>query len=1100
MTFLSAGAVDFSDDFNDGVLDPLVWTTTGGGSVVESGGTVTSTARGVLHTVQGYDSPFEIRLRARLNSGLEHLKVLFRSDMEALGFGERRGIVAAFSNDGSAISFQEIGDGGRGNIASKGYPLNTGQYYDLLIRDSGDSVELWIDGNLELSADTTFAPGKLVGLYSREFGGTSSSIDSFSLVATPTLNDGLVAYYPFNGNADDESGNGNDGTVEGSFVFTPDGREGNAVKLNGDRSLFYSGGGFVDLPSFDSTLNNGFTISLWARDEAIGTNPVGQENYISFGVLDQAETGIGINNNTGSPFLFWYMDTGEGGAAHLDRVSIEKPVGSLTQFASEWKNLVMVYRPGVLRAYLNGEFVGEENITFEGFPFSYSAIGRHWWSNGSGSSARMSVTIDEVRIYDRTLSQEDVSELYDLKKPEEPKSTYQIVEGNYTWAEAKTDAEARGGRLAVLATQERIDAANQYLASVGSWNHTWIGLTDEQNEGDWRWIDGQPISASNWNPGEPNNANGGIEHYALIYPSTSGNRWNDSRASYRADYLLEIPGSLTLEDGLVAYYPFNGNAEDESGNGLNGTVNGPALTSDRFEQPDRAYYFDGSGGRGIDFGDVLDINDGEFTISVWVKASDASERVIIGKGNSGSTRPAESGYMIFVNDSGRYSLRYYDDQAQGVETGDPTNLQASESWDHLVYHLARQGNDTTLTLFVNGEQVGTRTGSVGSSNSEAGLSLGYHNKNSGPSYPFLGKIDDLRIYDRALSEQEVSALYELENTSSTYTLEVADTGNGSVTGAGTYDGGTEATLTASPEPGYLFASWTGNASGNSNPLSLVMDRNRTVEAVFTEDLRDPDEDGLSNYEELVLHGTDPNDADSDADGFSDGLEITEDSDPGSPTDVPTRVLTVLEQEFGSIPGADTYPLGTVVTLQAVPDLGYLFQAWTGTASGRDSPLSLIMDQDQTVGAIFTPDTRDPDEDRLSNYEELVLHGTDPDFHDTDRDGLPDGQEVQNFRTDPLLRDSDSDGFDDFFELRRNFDPTNADQTPESVAAVRPTGEFQFIEFSFNAAEGIRYRIESSTDLSEWATEETGISGEGGTLYRYYSTTDRPSAYFRVRRE
>ena len=51
-------------------------------------------------------------------------------------------------------------------------------------------------------------------------------------------------------------------------------------------------------------------------------------------------------------------------------------------------------------------------------------------------------------------------------------------------------------------------------------------------------------------------------------------------------------------------------------------------------------------------------------------------------------------------------------------------------------------------------------------------------------------------------------------------------------------------------------------------------------------------------------------------------------------------------------------------------------------------------------------------------------------------------------TDPLLGDTDGDGFDDYYELRRNYDPTNADQTPESVAAVRPTGDFQFIEFSF----------------------------------------------------
>ena len=171
--------------------------------------------------------------------------------------------------------------------------------------------------------------------------------------------------------------------------------------------------------------------------------------------------------------------------------------------------------------------------------------------------------------------------------------------------------------------------------------------------------------------------------------------------------VLSVSGiaQADLNDGLVAYYPFNGNANDEGGNGINGTVNGPTLTSDRFEQPDRAYYFDGSGGRGIDFGDVLDINDGEFTISVWVKPSDGSERVIFGKGVSGSTQPAESGYMIFISGSSKYSLRYYDDQAQGVETGDPANLQVSESWDHLVYNLARQGSDTTITLFVNGQEV-----------------------------------------------------------------------------------------------------------------------------------------------------------------------------------------------------------------------------------------------------------------------------------------------------------------------------------------------------------------------------------------------------------
>ena len=48
-----------------------------------------------------------------------------------------------------------------------------------------------------------------------------------------------------------------------------------------------------------------------------------------------------------------------------------------------------------------------------------------------------------------------------------------------------------------------------------------------------------------------------------------------------------------LKDGLVAYYPFNGNANDESGNGNNGTVNGATLTTDRFGNTNKAYSFNG---------------------------------------------------------------------------------------------------------------------------------------------------------------------------------------------------------------------------------------------------------------------------------------------------------------------------------------------------------------------------------------------------------------------------------------------------------------------------------------------------------------------------
>ena len=120
---------------------------------------------------------------------------------------------------------------------------------------------------------------------------------------------------------------------------------------------------------------------------------------------------------------------------------------------------------------------------------------------------------------------------------------FSIVEGNFTWHEAKADAESRGGRLAVLNTQEKIDLANNVLASIGAWPHLWIGLTDEVIEGDWKWITGDPVTAENWYIGEPNAE--AEEDYAHIFDS-SGEKtlysWNDTYSAQNTlrSYLLEL--------------------------------------------------------------------------------------------------------------------------------------------------------------------------------------------------------------------------------------------------------------------------------------------------------------------------------------------------------------------------------------------------------------------------------------------------------------------------------------------------------------------------------------------------------------------------------
>ena len=80
-----------------------------------------------------------------------------------------------------------------------------------------------------------------------------------------------------------------------------------------------------------------------------------------------------------------------------------------------------------------------------------------------------------------------------------------------------------------------------------------------------------------------------------------------------------IIAQINLKIGLIAYYPFNTNTNDESGNGNNGTVNGATLTTDRFGKANSAYKFDGS--------NLIAVNPAQFknqtfTYAIWVKLDD----------------------------------------------------------------------------------------------------------------------------------------------------------------------------------------------------------------------------------------------------------------------------------------------------------------------------------------------------------------------------------------------------------------------------------------------------------------------------------------------
>ncbi|MEC8649501.1 MAG: hypothetical protein VXX82_01045, partial [Verrucomicrobiota bacterium] len=73
--------------------------------------------------------------------------------------------------------------------------------------------------------------------------------------------------------------------------------------------------------------------------------------------------------------------------------------------------------------------------------------------------------------------------------------------------------------------------------------------------------------------------------------------------------------------------------------------------------------------------------------------------------------------------------------------------------------------------------------------------------------------------------------------------------------------------------------WSGDINTTENPTTLVMDRNKSVVAVFIQDDNDDDGDGLSNYLEAVIYGSNPNQIDTSGDGFNDKTVVDAGFDP-----------------------------------------------------------------------------------------------------------------------------------------------------------------------------------------------------------------------------
>jgi len=393
---------------------------------------------------------------------------------------------------------------------------------------------------------------------------------------------------------------------------------------------------------------------------------------------------------------------------------------------------------------------------------------------------------------------------------------YDAVLTPTNWSGAKALAEAqcyRGlpGHLATITTSNENDfiVANFPQVRGTQTEEYWIGAFQPPGSpepgGNWQWITGETFEFPNWASGEPNNA-GGNEDAAHFYAGFQDGCWNDRPASDQmAGYVVEyeplrprilpaievvfptrqgaqyqlqvstdfsgwsdfgplIPGiggeqsvlaptrpgpkqffrvdPIDLLCGLAAYYPFNGNADDASGNLNNGTINGAIFTTNRFGMENSAFYFDGSGAHlSLTNSESLHITNG-ITLAAWI-------RFEVG-GLENPRVVHKHVYQIYTVGTG--------DSREIVFACPPvaeirSNPVTAEAWVFIVGTYDRE----SMRLYVNGTLAAESVATALIDSNDLGVEIGRNVQTL--SDGFKGIIDDVRIYNRALSAREVLHLF-----------------------------------------------------------------------------------------------------------------------------------------------------------------------------------------------------------------------------------------------------------------------------------------------------------------------------------------------------